>query len=104
MIWYKDLYVGRLIFRRKDQVTGQIDRGEYPSGVYVVIVPEDQVSQLEILSAREFRHDYVRKNCRMIVGLALGKTEAQSMVETMVSDVYAARGDADLRAWFLEQM
>lgn len=99
MVWYKDLYVGRLIAAQKDKVIEEIDRGEYPNGVYVVIVPEYGTSQLEILSARELRHDYIREHCLMIAGLGYGKTEAESMVEAMAADVYAGSGGADLRAW-----
>ena len=103
MVWYQNLYVGRMIAARKDSVIDSIDRGDYPSGVYVVLVPENQNSQLELMSAREFRHAYNRENCLMIVGLGMGRTEAQSMVEAIVADVYADRKDADIRAWLSEE-
>ena len=45
MVWYRDLYVGRMILARKDSVIDAIDRGEYPSGVYVILVPENENSQ-----------------------------------------------------------
>ena len=99
MVWYTDLYVGRMIRARKDSVREAIDRGEYPSGVYVILMPENENSQLEIMSARELRHPYVRKNCRMIVGIALGRTEAESTVEAIAGRVFSDRGDADIRAW-----
>ena len=103
MVWYKDLYVGSMIAARKDSVIRSIERGEYPSGVYVVLVPENTNSQLEILSVRELRHAYVREHCLMIVGLGFGRTEAESMVEAIAADVYADRGDADIRTWLLEK-
>ena len=103
MVWYKDLYVGRMIAGRKDSVIDSIERGEYPSGVYVVLVPENENSQLEIMSAKELRHAYVREHCRMIVGLGFSRTEAESMVEAIAGDAYADRGDADLRAWLSEE-
>ncbi len=103
MVWYRDLYVGRMISARKDSVIDAIDRGEYPSGVYVVLVPENENSQLEIMSARELRYSYVRKNCQMIVGLALGRTEAESMVEELAGDVFSGTGDADIRAWLSKE-
>ena len=39
----------------------------------------------------------------MIVGLGLGRTEAESMLEAIVADVYADRKDADIRAWLSEE-
>jgi hypothetical protein len=39
----------------------------------------------------------------MIVGLAYGKTEAESIVEAIVRDVWADRKDANIRAWLSEE-
>lgn len=103
MVWYKDLYVGRMIASRKDSVIRAIDSGQYPSGVFVILVPDSGNSQLEIMAARELRHTYVREHCMMIVGLGLGRTEAQVMLETIARDVYADRGDVDIRAWLSEE-
>lgn len=91
-----------MIASRKDKVMKAIDHGKYPPEVYVVIVPESENSQVEIMAAIELRHEYVRSHCLMIVGIAMGKTEAVSMVERLTSDVYAGRGDANIRAWLLE--
>ena len=103
MVWYQNLYVGRMIAARRDSVIDSIDRGDYPSGVYVILVHENRNSQLELMPAREFRHSYNRENCLMIVGLGMGRTEAESMVEAIVADVYADRKDADIRAWLSEE-
>ncbi len=103
MIWYKDLYVGRRIASKKDKTIDDIDHGNYSAGVYVVILPESENSQLEIMSSLELRHDYIRRHCLMIVGLAMGKTEAESIVTHLVRDVYADRKDADIRAWLSEE-
>ena len=103
MVWDQNLYVGRMIAARKDRVIDSIDRGDYPSGVYVILVPKNQNSQLELMSARELRHSYVRENCLMIVGLGQGRTEAESMVEAIAADVYVDRKDANIRAWLSEE-
>ena len=103
MVWYHNLYTGRLIAGRKKQVIDAIESGEYPSGVYVILVPQSRNSQLEMMSARYLDNAWVRENCQMIVGLAFGRTEAESMVEALVRDVYSDRGDADIRAWLSEE-
>ncbi len=103
MVWYKNLYVGRLIARKKKKVIDDIDHGRYPANAYVIILPESENSQLEMMSALELRHDYIRDHCLMIVGIARGKTEATSLLERLVKDVYADRKDADIRAWLLER-
>ena len=80
-----------------------IDRGDYPRGVYVILLPESKSSQLEMMSASELRHAWIREHCLMIVGLALGRTEAESMLEAIAADAWSARGDADIRAWLTEE-
>ena len=74
-----------------------------PVGDLLITVPESESSQLEILAVNELRHTGIREHCLMIVGIAMGKTEAQSMVEALVFDVYSDRHDADIRAWLSEE-
>lgn len=99
MEWYHNLYVGRLIHPRRDKVIEEIDQGRYPAFVYLLILPGSGHSQLEIIGAQELKHDYVRENCLQIVGIAQGKTEALSLLEQLMQDVYRSRKDADIRAW-----
>ena len=99
MVWYKNLYTGRLISPRKDRVIEEINQGRYPKFVYLLTLPQGGNSQLEIISASELSHDYVREHCLLIVGLAQGKTEAMSLLEQLMQDVCRDRRDADIRAW-----
>lgn len=103
MVWYQNLYVGRLISPRKDKVIDEIDHGRYPAFVYLLIIPESRSSQLEIIRASELSHDYIREHCLLIVGLAQGKTEAVSLLEQLMQDVCRDRKDADVRAWLSEE-
>ena len=103
MVWYQNLYVGRLISPRKDKVIDEIDQGRYPAFVYLLIIPESRSSQLEIICASELWHDYIREHCLLIVGLAQGKTEAVSLLEQLMQDVFRDRKDADVRAWLSEE-
>ena len=103
MVWYQNLYVGRLIAPRRERVIEEIDLGRYPSFVYLLVVSERSRCQLDILEAAQLKHDYIREHCALIVGLAQGKTEAVSLVEKLVQDVYRDRGDADIRAWLSEE-
>lgn len=101
MVWYRDLYVGRLIAPRREKVMEEIESGNYPVGAYVVILPESTGSQLEIMSARELRHSWIREHCKMVVAIAQGKTEAQSMVERIAGDVWRNKDATDIRTWLL---
>ncbi len=99
MRWYRNLYVGSLIKSRRTRVVDDINHGVYPAFVYLLILPESTGSQLEIIRASELSHAYIRGHCLQIVGLAQGRTEAESLLEALVQDVYRDRKDADIRAW-----
>ena len=103
MVWYQNLYVGRLIHPRKDKVINEIDHGSYPAFVYLLTIPENGHSQLELIAAQELAHDYIREHCLLIVGLAQGRTEAVSLLEQLMQDVYRDRKDGDIRAWLSEE-
>ena len=80
-----------------------IDHGRYPAFVHLLTIPESRNSQLEIISASALSHDYIREHCLLIVGLAQGKTEALSLLEQLMLDVYRDRKDGDIRAWLSEE-
>ena len=103
MVWHQNLYVGRLIAPRRDKVIDDIDHGRYPAFVHLLTIPESRNSQLEIISASELSHDYIREHCLLIVGLAQGRTEALSLLEQLMQDVYRDRKDGDIRAWLSEE-
>ena len=48
MVWYEDLYVGRLAQTRRDALISGIDSGNYPAGAWLITVPDNPLRQLEI--------------------------------------------------------
>ena len=99
MVWYEDLYVGRLAQKRRDSLIRGIDSGNWPAGVWLITVPDNPSRQLELYSAGELKNDYTREHCLLIVGLAFTKAEAEALLEKIEQDVYRDRGDTDIRAW-----
>jgi|GEM_PF-2147039 len=99
MIWYRDLYIGRLIGSRSEKIIYRIDSGDYPAGVWLVTVPADERRSLEVMACRELRYEYTRNAVLMILGLAQGREEAMLLVETIVQDAVDETGSADIRAW-----
>lgn len=102
MEWFHRLYAGRLIASRREEIVRDIDAGKTPSGVYLLALPENQRNLLEFYSAKELKNPYLREHPPMIVGIAFGKDEALFLTERIVSDVYRARGDVDVRAWICQ--
>jgi len=103
MVWYKRLYTGSLIRRSAEDVRKKIDRGEYPPGVFIVTLPSGKAGTLELMPAEELNKDLVRSRIPMIVGLALGKSEAEYLVMKIVQDTWDAQKDADVRHFLREK-
>ncbi len=99
MVWYENLYVGSLAGARKDQLIGEIDKGNYPPGSWILAVSDNPARQLEMYSASELKHDFVKDHCLLIVGLAFSRAEAEALLLRLVEDVYRDRGDTDIRSW-----
>ena len=103
MVWYSDLYTGKLISPEKDKVRHSIEAGTYPAGVYLLVIPGNEENQLEIFKAGELRHSYVRRHLLMIAGIAFTKEEAKGLAQRIVQDTVNERGDADVRAFLLNK-
>lgn len=101
MVWYKNLYLGELIRRRAEDTRREIDAGKYPANVYLVVLPENVHSELEIISAQRLRIPYVRTHIPMAVGLAFGQEEAVIVARNIVQDTVDHTGGADVRSYLL---
>lgn len=103
MVWYKGLYTGSLIRRAAEDVRKKIDEGKYPPGVFIVTLPPGDAGTLELMPAEELNKDLVRSRIPMIVGLALGKSEAEYLVMKIVQDTWDAQQNADVRHYLQEK-
>lgn len=102
MEWFRRLYAGKLIESRKEDIVRDIDSGKMPPGVYLLVLSGNPNNLLEFFSVSELQYSYVRDHIPLIVGIAFGQDEALVLTERIVSDVYRARGDVNVRAWVRE--
>lgn len=101
MVWYKNLYTGSLAARKAGSIRKKIAKNQYPPGVYLVTLPSGEGRLLEIMAADQLKNVYVRQQVQMIVGLAIGKSEAEYLAAKIVQDTLDAQKDTDVRH-FLE--
>lgn len=96
MIWHDRLYKGMISDKGERRIRRWIDAGRYPAGIYLLALPKTGCSLLEILPAGQLGSDYVKGRLDRIVGLALGKEEAELLTRKLVQEAWEAQGNADL--------
>ena len=106
MIWYTNLYVDSHLSDRASQIRTQIDRGDYPDGVWLITSPANGRDLLDIRPARGFGNAlaYLPDADRMtIYGIAKNRKEAVLLVSQIAQDAAAASGtdSPDLRSFLM---
>lgn len=100
MDWYPRIYTGRAADKKKKKIMAQIERQHYVGRTFLVTLAANPENQLDILPVCELHFPYIRRNCPMIVGIALGREEALELVQAIVQEVYESTGGVDLRGYF----
>ena len=97
MKYYSNLYVSEGLKKKKDKVIARLERKKIQPDLHVILLPECDHNQLEIVNAMYLlQPGYPREN-RTVVGIAKGFDEAVELVERIGREVYEATGDLELR-------
>ena len=103
LIWCKKLYVGRKALEKKTKLIQSIDKEKLLKDIYILMIPTNPNNQVEIMDANYLKQPYYRKQPITIVGLAVGRGEAEDQLLRIVGDCWKKQGNADLRT-FLREM
>ncbi|MCI8639209.1 MAG: hypothetical protein HFG41_08735 [Coprococcus sp.] len=103
MRFYKNLYVSGSLQKKKDKLIEKLKAGKYPLTVYLLVMPVEGKNQIEFYPAALLYQKIVSKERLFVVGLASGHEDAVYLVEDIVREVYEKTGDADIRAYIMEQ-
>ncbi len=78
-----------------------IELAERPifSGVWIIALSEQNGGQLDIYSSTQLAQPYYTRHPLTIVGLAGSKDEAIHVIEQIVAECLAARGDCSLKEY-----
>lgn len=102
MRYYKDLYIGEGIDKKKEKIFRKLEQNKFQMNTYLVVIPEHDKNQLEIYNAvLLMQRSFVPKDL-FVVGITKGYEDALVLVEEIVEDVYEQTKTANVRA-YLEQ-
>ena len=63
-----------------------------------------QQNNLDVIPADLLLQPAVRRNCPMIVGLAVSREEAFELVEAIALETYRETGEVKIREWLLNRI
>ena len=102
ILFHSNLYVADELSKEKRKVIKKLKQGKLQMGVSVIAIPQGEGDMLEIFPSYVLLQDYYKKLDVNVVGLAGDKSSAFDMVVRMMDDCQKARGDANVRAYFME--
>lgn len=97
--WYKNLYVGETIKRKKRKVIRLVDRGCFVPDLYLITAASNGKDQLDILDVRYFLLSAGTGRLPEIIGLAMGHREAVELVCRIAAEACGAGYGGNLLAY-----
>lgn len=97
MKYYSNLYVSERLKKKKDKVIARLERRKIQPDLHVILLPECDHNQLEIVNAVYLLQPGYPREDRMVVGIAKGFDEAAELIEKISREVYDATGDLKIR-------
>ena len=100
IIFCDKVYFGDKMNKTKlNKLRKKIGKKSLLCGEYLIAIPENPHSQLDILSARQLVWDYYTRNPLRVVGVASDYNEALEIVEKIVRECLQTRGDLALKEY-----
>ncbi len=103
MRYYRHLYLGEGLKKKKEKVICGLETGKLMPGVYIITLPRSKKNQLEIYPSAQFLWPDFPHQDFFVVGIAKGYDEALELVEEIAKEVYNKTRGADIRAYLIEK-
>ncbi len=103
MRYYKHLYMRDSLAKKKEKILSKLSAGKLQAGIFLIVLPEGEKNQLEILNSNLLLQKYYPKKDYFLVGIAKGFDEALEILEEIVQEVYNETEGADIRSYILNK-
>ena len=103
MRYYRRLYWGEGLEKKKEKIIRRLNTGRLQRDIHVLVLPEQGTNQLEIYNAALFLQPDFPNDDFFVVGILRGYEAALELVEEITGEVYKKTGGADIRTYLLER-
>ncbi|MBO4213523.1 MAG: hypothetical protein IKX99_02490 [Lachnospiraceae bacterium] len=101
MKWYKPLYIGESIEKKKIKIIWKIKHNVLQPNIYLILLSANGKDNFKIIPSALFLQKFYPKDDEYILGLANGKDEAIKLVGRMVDDaVFVTNDPHKIREYF----
>jgi len=88
IVWSEKLYIGEQAQKNCRRVQKRLEKGKLVPGFFLITRPSNEKNLFDILSTQDLLFPYYKRRELLVYGLAKGKAEAESMVVSMLEDVW----------------
>jgi len=98
--FHEKLYLGESITEKKvDKIKKRLEKNPLLADVYVIVPAHNPKDQLDIFDAKQLVQPHYANMSFYVIGIAADYREALVLVEQIVQDCLAERGDCRLREY-----
>lgn len=95
------LYIGKTVMWRSAEIKWRLRLFRRVRNVFLILVPQREGDQLEIMDSVYLRQDYYKRFPPVIAGFAYGYDEAVEVVVSLIEEVYRETGSCDIKGYIL---
>lgn len=88
IVWSDKLYIGEQAERGCRKIQKKLESGKPVLDFYLITRPSNEQNLFDILPSTELLFPYYKKQELVVYGLAKGKEEAETLLITMLEDIY----------------
>lgn len=99
-VWYNNLFMGANAAPLYEKIYRSIEDEKYLPGVYLITIAAGEKDQLDSYDSIQLMMPALRRRLQPIIGVALGKEEAMSLLQNIAQEVYKETGGLHMRAYF----
>ncbi len=103
MRYYKYLYTGESLEKKKEKIISKLSREKLQAGIFLIVLSGEENNQLEILNSNLLLQKYYPQKDYLVVGIAKGFDEALEILEQIVQEVYNETKGAEIRSYILNK-
>lgn len=100
---HKNLYWGKSVCDLKRTIKYEIKYRKFAVGYYCLTLPDSEENLMDIIQSEQLKLKFMRKQPRVVIGIAGSKNEAMLLAGEIIYDIYKQTGGFDVIGYFKEQ-
>ena len=96
MEFYRRLFFGPQIKKRRKEILWKLKHGKPLHGIYLIVLPSNEQNLLDILPANLLLQPYYKRQKLFVAGVGKGRDETLELLRAFVERIYAETGDVKI--------